>query len=153
FEKYSESFSVDQRLLLYDLEVNRAYVNALGQAGVLAEGDVRRLKRGLEAIRRRAGDGRAARPGGSAEDVHTWVEERLAREIGPVARKLRTGRSRNDLVATETRLYTKSEIRRLESAVVVLMEAFVRQARRCFDMVMPGYTHLQPAQPVLLSHY
>src|SRR5438876_1157364 len=166
FEKFSESFSVDQRLVLYDLRVNQAWVRALGRAGVLRPAEVRRLTRGLEAIRTSveapsAGRREASRPNvstrwrgrASSEDVHTWVEERLQKEIGPLARKLRTGRSRNDLVATETRLYVKSEVSNLQRAALELLEALLGQARRHSGVVMPGYTHLQPAQPVLFSHY
>ncbi len=166
FERFSESFSVDQRLVLYDLRVNQAWVKALGRAGVLGPAEVRRLTRGLEAIRTSveapsAGRREASRPNvstrwrgrASSEDVHTWVEERLQKEIGPLARKLRTGRSRNDLVATETRLYVKAEISNLQSAALELLEALLDQARRHSGAVMPGYTHLQPAQPVLFSHY
>jgi len=166
FEKFSESFSVDQRLVLYDLRVNQAWVKALGRAGMLRPAEVRRLARGLEAIRagveappagrRKRSRRNVSTPwheGASSEDVHTWVEERLEKEIGALARKLRTGRSRNDLVATETRLYLKAEVSNLQSAALELLEALLGQARRHSGVVMPGYTHLQPAQPVLFSHY
>ncbi len=107
FERFSESFSLDQRLVAYDLRVNRAYVQELARARVLKPTEARRLVRGLEALSRRvARDPHWAR-GQAAEDVHTWVETQLTRIIGDVAGKLRTGRSRNDLVATETRLYVK----------------------------------------------
>jgi len=153
FEKFSESFSVDQRLIHYDLQVNLAYVKALGWAGVLRAAEVRRLSRGLEALRRYV----ARRPnwarGEASEDVHTWVEARLEREVGSVARKLRTGRSRNDLVATEMRLFVKSEISNLQRAVAGVLEALLAQARHDAHVVMPGYTHLQPAQPILFAHY
>src|SRR5205814_9743922 len=115
----------------------------------------------LEAIRASveappAGRREASRPnvstrwrgGASSEDVHTWVEERLEKEIGPLARKLRTGRSRNDLVATETRLYVKSEVSNLQRAALDLLEVLLGQARRHSGVVMPGYTHLPPAAPV-----
>jgi argininosuccinate lyase len=89
----------------------------------------------------------------SAEDVHTWVEARLEQQVGTVARKLRTGRSRNDLVATETRMYVKAETLRLQSATLGVLKALLDQAGANRDVVMPGYTHLQPAQPMLYSHY
>jgi argininosuccinate lyase len=81
------------------------------------------------------------------------VEARLEREVGPAARKLRTGRSRNDLVATEIRLFLKSEISNLRSAVLELLEALLAQARRNQPAILPGFTHLQPAQPILFAHY
>src|SRR5207253_1274937 len=132
---------------------NSAYVRELGRIRVLEAGEARGLLRGLESVRRyvRSHPNWSGRSG--AEDVHTWVEERLEKEIGPLARKLRTGRSRNDLVATETRLYVKAEISNLQSAALELLEALLDQARRHSGAVMPGYTHLQPAQPVLFSHY
>jgi argininosuccinate lyase len=146
FEKFSESFSVD-------LRVNQAYVKALGRARALSPAEVRRLVHGLESLRRKVERSPRWPADQSAEDVHTWVEQRLEAIVGPVARKLRTGRSRNDLVATETRLYVKEEIRRLQGAALEILEALVDQAERHFGVVMPGYTHLQPAQPILFSHY
>lgn len=153
FERFSESFSFDQRLILYDLRVNRAYVRALGRAQVLSAKDVRALAGGLDAIEREV----SRRPGSarqqSSEDVHTWVEARLAREVGEVASRLRTGRSRNDLVATDTRLYIRDAVRELERAAVELLEALVFQARQNLRTMLPGFTHLQPAQPILFAHY
>jgi argininosuccinate lyase len=153
FESFSESFSLDQRYVLYDLRVNLAYVRALGEARVLKLAEVRALVRGLEALRRKVerNPGWARRQ--KAEDVHTWVEGKLERLAGPVAHKLRTGRSRNDLVATETRLYVKDATWELERALVGLLGALVTQARRHSRVVLPGYTHLQPAQPLLFAHY
>ena len=153
FERFSESFSVDQRLVLYDLQVNRAYVRALGEARVLAATEVRQLTRGLDRLRRYVETHPGWARGQTSEDVHTWVEARLEREVGPVARKLRTGRSRNDLVATETRLFVKSEILNLESALAQLLASLLAQAKRHRWVVLPGYTHLQPAQPILFAHY
>jgi len=153
FERFSESFSVDQRLVLYDLQVNRAYVRALGEADVLSATEVRQLTRGLDRLCRYVETHPGWARGQTSEDVHTWVEARLEREVGPVARKLRTGRSRNDLVATETRLYVKSEILNLESALAQLLASLLAQAKRHRLVVLPGYTHLQPAQPILFAHY
>jgi len=153
FEEFSESFSVDQRLILYDLRVNLAYVKELGEARVLPSPEVRRLSRGLEGLRRFVERHPDWARGESAEDVHTWVEARLEKQVGPVGRKLRTGRSRNDLVATETRLYVKDAITEIERALLHLLEALLGQARAHWKVVMPGYTHLQPAQPILFAHY
>jgi argininosuccinate lyase len=153
FEKFSESFSLDQRFVLYDLRVNLAYVKELGRVGVFKPAETRRLAGGLEAIRRSVERNPNWARGQSSEDVHTWVEARLERQIGPLAGKLRTGRSRNDLVATEARLYVKDAIRDLERALADMLEALLGQARRHARVVMPGYTHLQPAQPILFAHY
>ncbi len=153
FESFSESFSLDQRFILYDLRVNFAYVSALGKARVLKPPEVRRLAAGLEALCRKVQRNPRWARGQAAEDVHTWVERELERRVGDVARKLRTGRSRNDLVATETRLYVKDATLELERALVELLAALLGQARRHLKVVLPGYTHLQPAQPILFSHY
>jgi argininosuccinate lyase len=153
FEKFSESFSLDQRFILYDLRVNLAYVKLLGKAGALKPAEVRRLVAGLHALRRRVERNSAWARGQASEDVHTWVEARLERQVGEVARKLRTGRSRNDLVATEMRLFVKDSIAGLLRALAGLSEALLAQARRHARVVMPGYTHLQPAQPILFAHY
>lgn len=153
FAKFSESFSFDQRLILYDLDINQAYVRRLAIAGVLSKSDAAKIARGLKSIRKHV----AARPGWarneSSEDVHTWVEDRLEREIGAPARRLRTGRSRNDLAATETRLFVKDAGGQLLTAVAAVLEALLDKAQEHLGALMPGYTHLQPAQPVLFSHY
>jgi argininosuccinate lyase len=153
FEKFSESFSLDQRFVLYDLRVNLAYVKALGQARALKPREVGRLAAGLEALRRKVQRNSRWAQGQAAEDVHTWVEAELERQVGDVARKLRTGRSRNDLVATEMRLYVKDATLLLDRALVDMLAAVVMQARRNIPLILPGYTHLQPAQPILFSHY
>jgi len=153
FEKFSESFSLDQRFILYDLRVNLACVKELGRLGVFKPAETRRLARGLEAIRRSIEGNPRWAQGQSSEDVHTWVEAQLERRIGPLAGKLRTGRSRNDLVATEARLYVKDAIKDLERALADVLEALLGLARRQARVVMPGYTHLQPAQPILFAHY
>jgi len=153
FEKFSESFSLDQRFILYDLRVNLAYVKALAEAQVLKPREARQIAAGLIALRRKVERNASWAQGQAAEDVHTWVEGELERLAGEVARKLRTGRSRNDLVATEMRLYVKDSTLQLERALTDLLAALVSQARRHAQVVLPGYTHLQPAQPILFAHY
>jgi argininosuccinate lyase len=153
FEKFSESFSLDHRFVLYDLRVNLAYVKELGRARVFTPAEVRGLVKGLEAVRRAVESNPAWARGQSGEDVHTWVEAQLERRIGRLAGKLRTGRSRNDLVATEARLFVKDAIRELQGGLADMLEALLGQARRHTRDVMPGYTHLQPAQPIVYAHY
>ena len=125
FEKFSESFSVDQRLISYDLQVNLAYVGELGRAGVLTQKEVSAIRRGLVAIGRYVKQNPRWAARQRSEDVHSWVEARLEKEIGPVAGKLRTGRSRNDLVATETRLYVKDAIRELQKNAEGMLESLL----------------------------
>jgi argininosuccinate lyase len=153
FEKFSESFSLDQRFILYDLRVNSAYLISLGKAGVLTAGEVRRLSSGLEALRRRVERDTHWARGQSSEDVHTWVEEQLERLAGDATRKLRTGRSRNDLVATEARLFVKDAASDIQRALYGMLESLLDLARPHAKAVMPGYTHLQPAQPIVFAHY
>ena len=153
FERFSESFSVDQRLILYDLRVNQAYVKALGLVGVLKSAERHKLAVGLDAIRRYVSGNVNWAKNQTCEDVHTWVEARLAKEVGELAGKLRTGRSRNDLVATEMRLFVKDSAQELQRTIIDLLEALVVRAAKHQDAVLPGFTHLQPAQPILLGHY
>ncbi|MEJ2008145.1 MAG: argininosuccinate lyase [Acidobacteriota bacterium] len=153
FEKFSESFSVDQRLITYDLQVNLAYVRELGRVRVLTRKETTTLTRGLNAIARYVKGHPDWAASEESEDVHSWVEARLEREIGPVAGKLRTGRSRNDLVATETRLSVKDAILDLQKSIVGVLESLLHQAQKNRGAILPGYTHLQPAQPILFAHY
>jgi argininosuccinate lyase len=153
FEKFSESFSADQRLIAYDLRVNLVYVRELGRARVLTRKEVAALTRGLNAIARYVKQNPRWGAKQESEDVHSWVEARLEKEIGPVAGKLRTGRSRNDLVATETRLYVKEAIPDLQKSTAGVLESLLRQAEANKAAILPGYTHLQPAQPILFAHY
>jgi len=153
FEKFSESFSVDQRLIAYDLRVNLAYVRELGRARVLTRNEVYALTQGLDAMARYVKRNPRWAANEESEDVHSWVEGRLEKKIGPVAGKLRTGRSRNDLVATEARLYVKDAIRSLQTSAAGALESLLQQARTNKAAILPGYTHLQPAQPILFAHY
>lgn len=153
FEKFSESFSFDQRLILYDLRVNQVYVRHLANAGVLRKNEAQRIARGLESIRRDVESRAAWARSESSEDVHTWVESRLEKEIGQAAKKFRTGRSRNDLVATETRLFAMDAVDSLLLALTGILEALLAKVEEHVGVIMPGYTHLQPAQPILFSHY
>jgi argininosuccinate lyase len=153
FERFSESFSVDQRLIAYDLRVNLAYVRELGRAHVLTRKEVSAIARGLEAISRYVKQNPRWAARQESEDVHSWVEARLEKEIGPVAGKLRTGRSRNDLVATDARLYAKDAILELQKSAAGVLESLLQQARANRSVILPGYTHLQPAQPILFAHY
>ncbi|HUY13531.1 MAG TPA: argininosuccinate lyase [Terriglobia bacterium] len=153
FEKFAESFSLDQRLVLYDLRVNRAFVRALRAAAVLKPAESRKLTLGLDAIHRDVSSRAEWAARETGEDIHTWVEARLAREVGELAGKLRTGRSRNDLVATEMRLFVTDAVRELQQAMGALLDALVARAAQHSDTVLPGFTHLQPAQPILFGHY
>lgn len=145
------SLDVDRRLWRHDIEGSRAWARALGAAGVLDDGEVAAIVAGLDAV-----EGRIAAQGfGSPpdEDIHSLVERLLTEEAGEVALKLHTGRSRNDQVATDLRLWTMAAIDRLDGLVAELGRALVTLAEQGVDIVMPGYTHLQQGQPIRAAHW
>jgi argininosuccinate lyase len=146
------SLAVDQRLALQDLEGSRAWAEAIHQAGILTDKEHTSICMGLAAIREEFSAGRFSFVP-SDEDIHTAVERRLTELIGEVAGKLHTGRSRNDQVATDFRLWMLGVIPSLDSALKNLQAALVEQAELADETLMPGYTHLQRAQPILLAHW
>ncbi len=151
-KRFNDSISFDQRLYAADIEGSMAYARALARAGLITEQETDQLVAGLEQVRAEFDEGTFQIEPGD-EDIHTAVERRLGELVGDVAGKLHTGRSRNDQVATDLRLYLLEAIERLEQAVIGLQRAIVGQAESCQDIIMPGYTHLQHAQPVLFSHW
>jgi len=155
FVRLNESLSVDFRLWPYDLRSAQAWVAGLKRSGLLDAPEEKLLLRGLQAVGRRLESGEWDAAGD--EDVHTLVERLLYEEIGESAGKLNTGRSRNDQVATDVRLWCLDAVQAVDSELVGLGQALVAQARREVDLVLPGYTHGQRAQPVrwayvLLAH-
>jgi argininosuccinate lyase len=155
-DAYCASFAFDVRLLPYDLRANRAWVSALAGAGVLAAPEAARLDAALRSLEEeaRAGTPPAGHDGGPAfEDVHSYVEARLARIAGPdLAGRLRTGRSRNDLVATDLRLFARDATEALRRSLRGCVGAAASLAERAGDLAVPGYTHMRRAQPILLAH-
>ena len=151
-ERFNASIGFDWRLWAADIGGSMAYARALEGAGLLTAIERDRLIQGLEAVAREFKAGEfEIRP--SDEDVHTAVERRLGELIGEVAGKLHTGRSRNDQVATDLRLYLIWEIPNLRQQLGELQEAILAKAEQHLEVIMPGYTHLQRAQPVLFSHW
>jgi argininosuccinate lyase len=153
FSEFNDSLPFDRVLLEADVEGSRAYANALRRADVLNAAEHRLIQRGLREIlsHHLAHPEEIARSG--AEDVHTYVEQALTERIGEAALKLHTGRSRNDQVATDLRLHLRRQAVVLESELTRLLEDLAALAEDNPEVVMPGYTHLQRAQPVLFSHY
>jgi argininosuccinate lyase / amino-acid N-acetyltransferase len=153
FAKFSSSFRYDRRLLPYDLEGSRAWAAELARIGVLTEKDGKAIEKGLGEIARKAG----AEPGWldqrPAEDVHSFVEAALEELIGEAALRLHTGRSRNDQVATDLRLYVKDVGERLRLAAIELAFELLDFGERNVATILPGYTHLRRAQPILLAHF
>jgi argininosuccinate lyase len=150
--RFGDSIDFDMRLWEADVTGNIAYAKALARAGVLNEEERYALLEGLARVRTELADGEFV-VGPNDEDVHTAIERRLSELIGRVAGKLHTGRSRNDQVSTDTRLYLRGQIAQLRQRLVRLQRAILDQARTNMDLLLPGYTHLQPAQPVRFSHW
>lgn len=151
-EQFTSSLAVDRRLWPQDIAGSIAHVHALVRARLLTSAEGRRLERGLAAIRRELAAGRF-RWLPSDEDIHMAIERRLIELVGPLGGKLHTGRSRNDQVALDLRLWLRAECLHLDARLAALQRALVRVAERHRDAIMPGYTHLQRAQPVLLAHH
>src|SRR5262245_9787959 len=149
---FGRSVEIDQALALDDLDGSIAHVHGLGRAGILTDDEVATLVTGLEDLRRQVEAG-AVHWDPDLEDVHLNLEAALAVRLGPVAGKLHTGRARNDQVATDLRLWTRRAIDRLDAALLAWEDGLVGLAERDGDAVMPGTTHTQPAQPVLLGHH
>jgi len=147
----NRSLPVDSRLWSEDVEGSRAWVQALLRAGLLSRDEAASLDRGLVAVRNRLAKHGLA--GAGHEDIHTLVERLLYEEVGDVAGKLHTGRSRNDQVATDTRLWAMRAIGQLEADLKGLQLALVEQAGSTVDLIMPSYTHLRRAQPVRVAHW
>jgi argininosuccinate lyase len=152
-EALSRSTHFDWRLVPYDLAGSVAHANALQRAGLLTDDDHRSLLEGLAALRQAYDEG-SLRPGPDDEDVHGALERLLIDRVGPqVGGRLRAGRSRNDQVATLFKAYLRDQARAIGAGILELVEALAGQAQAHLDVAMPGRTHLQHAQPVLLSHH
>src|SRR5215216_2606711 len=156
FDALNNSIGVDFRLWPYDVRLSKAWAVALWGAGVLTLEESKTIERGLDAVAARLEAGEQPQP--SDEDVHTLIDRLLHDEVGDVASKLHTGRSRNDQVATATRLWTMDLCQRLDHHVRVLQGVLLEQAESLQTALMPSYTHLQRAIPVsgahwLLSHF
>ena len=148
----NSSLPVDQRMAIQDVDGSLAWADAIHKAGILSDEEHASISLGLDTVRKEFASGQFIfLP--SDEDIHTAVERRLSELIGAAAGKLHTGRSRNDQVATDFRLWMLQAIPELNSAFIILQSALVEQAELAGETIMPGYTHLQRAQPILLAHW
>jgi argininosuccinate lyase len=150
--RFNDSIGFDRRLYAADVQGSVAYARALARAGLLDGTEAERLVEGLEQVRAEFEAGAFELAPGD-EDIHTAVERRLGELLGPLAGKLHTGRSRNDQVATDLRLYLLAEMEGLGQALGQVQAALVDKAEAHLEALMPGYTHLQPAQPILFGHW
>jgi argininosuccinate lyase len=152
FAQLNASFRFDWRLYDADIRGSAAYARALARAQVISNAERDTLLYGLGQVKQEFYNGTfTAKP--SDEDIHTAVERRLGELIGTVAGKLHTGRSRNDQIATDARLFALDALRTLQLAIRNLQSAILEQAEQHLDVLMPGYTHLQRAQPILFAHW
>ena len=149
---YSVSLHYDRQLAHDDLTGSRAHVRGLGRGGLLSEHEVSTLLGALDQVGAELDAGEFRFEPGD-EDIHTAVERRVTEIAGDVGAKLHTGRSRNDQIATDLRLYAKRELLAVASEIIALQEVLVLRSKEAGDIYLPGYTHLQRAQPVLLSHH
>ena len=151
-EAFTESVSFDYRLAPHDVRASIAHAEMLGAQGIVTKADARKIVRGLMAILREVEAGEFEFKA-ELEDVHMNIESALTERIGPAGGRLHTARSRNDQVATSLRLWLRSRIDEIGEALLMLRRALLAQAEAHVDTVMPGYTHLQRAQPVSLAHH
>ena len=151
-ERINASISVDKRLYVQDVRGSQAHAAMLARQGILGAEDAEKIVAGLEQVRAEIEAGQM-QWSDSLEDIHTHVEMRLKEIIGDAAGRLHTARSRNDQVATDLRLWVMDACREIDGALLNFQRALVGRAEEHLGVIMPGYTHLQRAQPVLLSHH
>lgn len=150
FDDFNASIAYDQRLCEFDLIGSIAHVRMLAECSIIPAKDAKRIESGLKKLLKKKDKLKFS---AKLEDIHMNLEALLHKEIGTVAGKLHTARSRNDQVALAVRLYMRNEYFKTAKLYISLIKAFITQAKKHFTVIMPGYTHLQKAQPVTLSHY
>jgi len=155
FDAFQRSFAFDRRLLPYEIAVDRAWAKALEPIGIFTATEVKQTLAALDKISERARTDAAwlEKIGANAEDVHHFVEKALVEELGPLGWKLHTGRSRNELVATDFRLFVIDAAAEAQRSLEALLNAFLLQAKANIAVPMAGMTHMQHALPILLSHF
>jgi len=149
-DRFNASIAFDRRLYAQDIEGSKAHCRMLAKQGIITKAEASKILHGLAEIREVLDKGGFDE---SYEDIHTLVEKALVDRVGPVGEKLHTGRSRNDQVALDVRLYVRDAIGRVDGFIRDMQRALVILAEKNSNVIMPGYTHLQRAQPVLLSHH
>ncbi|HET7392352.1 MAG TPA: argininosuccinate lyase, partial [Candidatus Binatia bacterium] len=151
-EAFTASIHIDSRLYRYDIMGSIAHAKMLAKQGIIPARDGDRIIRGLKAIEAEIEQGNF-HFSPADEDIHMNIERRLTEKIGPAGGMLHTARSRNDQVALDMRLFLREEVRLIIDALNLLQREIARAANRHIDVIMPGYTHLQRAQPVLFAHH
>ncbi|NIP87452.1 MAG: argininosuccinate lyase [Planctomycetales bacterium] len=151
-ERFAESISVDRRLYAEDIEGSLAHAKMLAKTGLITAEECEQIRQGLEQIRHEIEQGEFEFSA-ALEDIHMHIEQALIERVGEVGRRLHTGRSRNDQVTTDLRMWVRTAMEGIDRRVVALQRAFVERAAADRDVILPAYTHLQRAQPVLAAHY
>ena len=153
FENWQRSFEFDCRLLECELEASAAHARALAKAEVLSANELQSVLQGLEQIGERVADEASLLDDPEAEDIHHFVEKQLVTLIGDTGYKLHSGRSRNEQIATDLRLYTRAACDEIGTALANLARVFLDRAEHAGDAAMPAYTHVQRAEPALVAHW
>lgn len=151
-EAFSESISFDHRLYAHDIRGSKVHAQMLARQALLSETELRQIELGLAAIEAQISNGEM-KFRAELEDIHMHIEQALIDQLGDVGRKLHTARSRNDQVNTDVRLWTRDALDRIDGLLVQLQQAFLSRCEGDMDVILPAYTHLQRAQPVLAPHY
>ena len=153
FAEFNDSLAFDRELLDADIEGSLAYARALERAGVFTRKERLTVEKGLRQLREENSRDPKAVGRSRAEDIHSYIEEALGKKAGNLALKLHTGRSRNDQVATDLRIYLSEKEKNIERQINALLETIAAAAQKHIRVIAPGYTHLQRAQPVLFAHH
>src|SRR5438445_3639438 len=153
FERWQRSFEFERRLLAYESAARRAHARALKNAGIVSSDELIAILQGLDQITEQAAMSPAFLDDDEAEDVHHFVEKQLVVMIGDVGYKLHSGRSRNEQIATDLRLYVRATIDQLQALLADWLQVFLSHAEKADRAAMPAYTHTQRAEPVLVAHW
>lgn len=151
-EEFNDSIKIDKRLVFVDIRASIGHVKMLGAKNIISYEQSSLIIKGLENIYKKLKE-KSLVVDESYEDIHTYVEAKLIEEIGPVAKKMHTARSRNDQVTTDFRLYIREECENIKNDLIYLIKSLLDLAQKNTDTIMPGYTHLQAAQPVSFAHH
>ena len=151
-EEFGAVIKVETRLCPYDIQGSLAHVTMLGETGILQKEDVEKIKEGLKLVGKEIDDGKFTF-NAEDEDIHMAIEKRLTEIIGLTGGKLHTGRSRNDQCCIDSYLYFRDAAKECQKLIIEIQKAIFEQAEKNFGSIMPGFTHLQVAQPVLVSHW
>lgn len=149
---FNASLSFDQKFYKEDIEGSIAHVTMLAKQGILSDEDKESIIKGLESIRQDIDNGTLTFTA-EHEDIHSFVEAHLIERIGDAGKRLHTGRSRNDQVALDMKLYTRHEIEEMNDLLKSLLDSILRIMKENLHTIMPGFTHLQKAQPITLAHH